>query len=161
MILGITGHRPNLIGGWQIPNPTYDKVCKALYCKFEELNPDKIISGMAQGVDQWAVEQAITLSIPFTAAIPCDNQDSQWPEESKKRYHELLALAEDSVVVSPGPYASFKMHERDRWIVNHSDNLLAVWSGIRKGGTFATVRIGEKHQQKNPNYMIYIINPNQ
>lgn len=159
MILGITGHRPNHLGGYEIPNPTYEKVCAALRQKLEALRPNKIISGMAQGTDQWAVEEAIKLNIPFIAAIPCDNQDLNWPEESKKRYYELLELAEESVVVNPGPYESWKMHERDRWVVQNSDSLLGVWSGIRKGGTFATIQMGKK-KAKTKDYQIHIINPN-
>ena len=144
MILGITGHRPPTLGGYNIPNPTYDAVRDAIREKFEELKPEKIVSGMAQGVDQWAAEIAVEMNIPFIAAIPCDNQDSNWPQSSKDHYQELLSKAESCVNVSPGPYTKDCMHKRDQWVVDNSDNLLAVWNGQRYGGTFATVRMAEK-----------------
>lgn len=147
------------MGGYDIPNPTYDKVCKALRDKFHELKPDKIISGMALGTDQWAAEAAMELGIPFIAAVPCDGQDSMWPDESKRKYQVILDSAAEVVVVSPGPYAPAKMHERDRWMVDHSDMLLGVWSGVRKGGTFGTIRYAEKQQRLRPDYQIHIINP--
>jgi uncharacterized phage-like protein YoqJ len=160
MILAITGHRPPSLGGYNIPNPTYDKIMQALEGKFKELKPEKIISGMALGTDQWAAEMAMKLGIPFIAAVPCDGQDSKWPEESKRKYKTILDSAVEVVVVSPGPYAPDKMHTRDRWMVDHSNELLAVWSGIRHGGTFGTIRYAEKQQNKSrPEYKIHVINP--
>lgn len=159
MILGITGHRPPSLGGYDIPNPTYEKVYTALQDKFHELQPKKIISGMALGTDQWAAWAAHELDIPFIAAVPCEGQDSKWPEESKRKFKHLLDLADEVVVVSPGPYAPEKMHLRDRWIVDNSDALCAVWSGIRHGGTFGTVRYAQKQQNKGREYNIHVINP--
>lgn len=161
MILGITGHRPSSpsMGGYTIPNPTYEKVYAALKEKFELLKPNKIISGMALGTDQWAVSVALELEIPFVAAVPCDGQDRMWPDDSKAKYKEYLDLAEEVVIVSPGPYAPEKMHFRDKWIVDNSDCLLGVWSGIRKGGTFATIRYAEKSINRGRDYDIYLINP--
>jgi len=160
MILGITGHRPPGLGcGYDIPNPVYDKLCKALQDKFQELSVDKIISGMALGTDQWAAWAAMELNIPFIAAVPCDGQDSQWPDESKAKFKFLLDSASEVVVVSPGPYAPEKMHLRDRWIVDHSDALLGVWNGIQKGGTYGTIRYAQKQQVKRPEYKIHIIDP--
>lgn len=160
MILGITGHRPPSLGGYDIPNPMYEKVYRALQDAFHQLRPSKIISGMAQGTDQWAAWAAMELDIPYIAAVPCDGQDSMWPEMAKRKYKILLDSAAEVVVVSPGKYAPEKMHQRDRWIVDNSDSLLAVWSGIRHGGTFATVRHAEKQQNKGrSDYKIHIINP--
>lgn len=160
MILGITGHRPPGLGcGYDIPNPTYEKVYKALIDKFHELSPAKIISGLALGVDTYAAWAAMELNIPFIAAVPCDGQDSRWPEDSQKKYKILIDAASEVVVVSPGPYAFEKMHIRDRWIVDNSNQLLGVWNGIRKGGTFSTIRHAEKSINKGRDYKIHIINP--
>ena len=160
MIIGITGHRPPGLGcGYDIPNPVYDKVCQALSDKFTELKADKIISGMALGTDQWVAMTAVKMSIPFIAAVPCDGQDSQWPDESKAKFKLLLDGAAEVVIVLPGPYAPEKMHLRDRWIVDHSDMLVAVWNGYPKGGTFGTIRYAQKQQTKRPDYKIHIIDP--
>ena len=162
LVLGITGHRPPGLGcGYEITNPTYEKICAALRAKFQELNVSKIISGMALGTDQWAAETAIALGLPFIAAVPCDGQDSKWPEESQRRYQKILDAAVQVVVVSPGPYAPEKMHLRDRWIVDNSHALLAVWNGIRHGGTFGTIRYAEKQQLKRCDYKIHVISPNE
>ena len=162
MILGITGHRPPGLGcGYNIPNPTYEKVYKALQDKFHELCTEKIISGMALGTDQWAAWAAMELGIPFIAAVPFEGQDSQWPDESKRKFKALLDSAAEVVIVSPGGYAPEKMHIRDRWIVDNSDALCAVWTGIQQGGTFGTIRYAEKEISKGRDYKIHFINPNE
>lgn len=168
MRLGITGHRPSPhLGGYDIPNPTYIKIYNELLAKIKELNPECLVSGMAQGTDQWAVKAAIELGIPFIAAVPCDDQDCMWPEDSKKEYQRLLSLAQEVVVVSPGPYGYIevngkkinKMHIRDKWIVDNTDELLAVWNGHRHGGTFATIRMAEKKIARGEKYKLHKITP--
>jgi len=160
MKLAMTGHRPKSLGmGYEIPNPIYDKIYNAILEKFQELSPEKIISGMALGVDTAACWAAIELNIPFVAAVPCDGQDSMWPEDTKRIYRHLLSLAEKVVIVSPGSYAPDKMHTRDRWMIDNSDCLLAVWNGVEKGGTYGTVRYAQKQQLVRPEYKIHRINP--
>lgn len=160
MILGITGHRPHPhLGGYDIPNLMYTALKEAIKEMFVSLNPDKIISGMAQGTDQYSVEVAIELEIPFVAALPCDNQDAMWPQKAKDRFQYLLSKASEIHNVSPGGYTKSCMHERDRWIVNNSDALLAVWNGQNFGGTFATVRMAQKRINKGDQYLIHRINP--
>lgn len=160
MILGVTGHRPPILfGGYNPDKDRYEKMKNFVSNKIIELNPDKIISGMAQGVDQIVAEIAVETGIPFIAAIPCDGQDATWPDEAKKRYMDLLEKASESVVVSPGPYEAKKMHIRDKWIVENSTCLLGVWNGQRYGGTFSTIRSAEKLIAKGREYQIHIINP--
>lgn len=134
MIVALTGHRPEKLGGYTIPNPTYSRVCKRIEAKLQELKPEKIISGMALGVDQWAVNIALNLNIPFVAAIPFVGQERNWPERSQIIYQKLLEKALEKVIVSQGGYAGFKMQIRNKWMVDHCDLLMAVWDGTL-GGT--------------------------
>jgi uncharacterized phage-like protein YoqJ len=62
------------------------------------------------------------------------------------------------VIVSPGSYSPEKMHLRDRWIIDNSNALCAVWTGIQYGGTFGTIRYAEKESKKRE-YKIHFINP--
>src|SRR5713101_7434394 len=132
--IAFTGHRPNKLSGYKLPNPTYTYVCQQLEKTLLELKPDKAISGMALGVDQWAAHICVKLGIPFIAAVPCDNQDSRWPEASKKTYQLLLKKAAEIVVVSPGAYTHECMQKRNEWMVHHCDKLIGVWDGS-SGGT--------------------------
>ena len=88
MIAAFTGHRPNKLGGFKIPNPIYNFINDEITRTLTDLKPKKVITGMALGVDQWAAEVCIKLGVPFVAAVPFRGQELYWPEESRKRYFE-------------------------------------------------------------------------
>src|SRR6185369_8185560 len=102
MIVAFTGHRPDKLGGYKLPNPTYLYVCQEIDKALRELKPEKVISGMALGVDQWAANIAHKLGIPFVAAVPFEGQESAWPQASQKTYRSLIKLATERVVVNEG-----------------------------------------------------------
>lgn len=134
MIISFTGHRPNKLGGFNIPNPTYDFVVKSIRDLLIDLKPEKAISGMALGVDQWAAEICLELGIPLTAAVPFVGQEKIWPVSSVVKFNEILDKATEKVIVSPGGYAAWKMQVRNQWMVDNSDKVIAVFDGS-KGGT--------------------------
>lgn len=153
MIIAFTGHRPDKLGGYKLPNPTYRYVCQQLESKLKELKPEKVISGMALGVDQWAAYISHKLGIPFIAAVPFEGQEGAWPTQSQKTYQKLIKLASERVVVSPGGYSAHKMQIRNQWMVDRCDILLAVWDGST-GGTGNCVNYA-----KSQNKQIVVIDP--
>lgn len=153
MIVAFTGHRPDKLGGYKLPNDTYIKVCRDIDWLLKELNPEKVISGMALGVDQWAAHIAYKLGIPFVAAIPFEGQELAWPEASQKTYRILRKFASEEVIVSPGGYSADKMQVRNIWMVDNCDSLIAVWDGS-KGGTGNCVEYARSVDRK-----IYQIDP--
>jgi uncharacterized phage-like protein YoqJ len=138
--LTVAGHRPPKVGGYRIPNPVFTAVVKAMDEMLMQLRPEVIYTGMALGVDQWAAALAHDNDIPFIAAIPMDGYDSRWPEESQRQYRDLLALAHEIVVVSPGiPYRPELMAIRNTWMVTRSDAVMAVWNGSPGSGTSSCI----------------------
>jgi len=144
MIVAFTGHRPQKLGGFKLPNPIYNNVCQQI----------EKTSGMALGVDQWAASISYKLGIPFIAAVPFIGQESVWATESKKIYNKLLAKAVEKVIVSDGEYSAQKLQIRNEWLCNHSDILLAIFDGS-PGGTANCIKYA-----KSINMKIIIINPN-
>lgn len=138
MIIACTGHRPDKLPnketGYILPNPTYIKVCKEIEKHLLQLKPEKVISGMALGADQYFAFVATKLNIPFIAAIPFEGQESAWPFQSQYLYKVLLKYACEKVIVSPGGYSAYKMQIRNEWMVDKCDILLAIWDGS-SGGT--------------------------
>jgi uncharacterized phage-like protein YoqJ len=153
MIVAFTGHRPNKLGGYDLPNPTYIKVCQEIEKNLKALNPDKVITGMALGVDQWAANIAHKLNIPFIAAVPFKDQESRWPQKSQKIYAKLIGLASEVIIVSPGTYSYEKMQIRNKWMVDNCNKLIAVWDGTT-GGTGNCVEYAKS--VKNDEDIIYI-----
>lgn len=153
MIVAFTGHRPDKLGGYKLPNPTYTKVCREIEKALKEIQPAKTISGMALGVDQWAAYISYKLKIPFIAAIPFEKQESKWPQSSQDTYFKLVKLASEQVIVSPGGYSVEKMQIRNKWMVDHCDKLIAIWDGTA-GGTGNCVEYA-----KSVNKEILLIDP--
>lgn len=132
MIVAGTGHRPNKLGGYS--DQIYQKLVRFAREHLQEHSPSSVISGMALGWDMALAEAAIDLEIPLTAAIPCNGHGSNWPLATQNKYNGILEFAAEVKIVSPGPYENWKMMERNRWMVNNSDLLLALWDGSH-GGT--------------------------
>lgn len=150
--LFITGHRPDKLGGYN-PSPMQDWVKENLKVVFDTLKPEAIISGMALGVDQWAAELALTMGIPFIAAVPFVGQEHMWRIECREHYHRLLGQAKETVIVCPGPYAVWKMQKRNEYMVDRGQAGCGVWDGT-DGGTANCIeyalKVGKPVIQINP-----------
>ena len=147
MIISFTGHRPNKIGGFKIPNETYNWIFKQTEIILKNIKPNKAYCGMALGYDQMCAEICIKLQIPFVAAIPFKGQESVWPKSSRDHYFELLSKADKQIIVSDGAYDIKKMQIRNEFMVDHADIVLACWDGS-PGGTGNCMQYAIK-QMKN------------
>ena len=72
------------------------------------------------------------------AAIPCLTQADTWPQAQQRRYRALLEQCDYETVVQE-KYSSTCMQRRDRYMVDHSAMLIAVFDGL-PGGTRYTVQ---------------------
>lgn len=154
MIVAFTGHRPDKLGGYKLPNPTYIKICQKLDKVLRELKPSKALSGMALGIDQWAANVCVKLEIPFVAVIPFVGQEKMWPADSQRIYNNLLTKAAEKVIVSEGGYSAAKMQIRNQYLVDNCDLLIAVYNGDKTGGTANCINYAKEIGKK-----ILIIDP--
>lgn len=142
-VVSFSGHRPDKLGGYKIPNPVFRSVCEKIEIALQDIKPNKAISGMALGVDQWAASICIKLGIPFVAAVPFKSQESKWPKESQKIYNLILSKASEVVIVCDGEYSSHKLQIRNEWMVDNCNKLIAVYNGT-PGGTKNCVEYANK-----------------
>jgi uncharacterized phage-like protein YoqJ len=153
MIVSFTGHRSHKLGGYG-DSELQQKVRKALHEELVKLSPAKAISGMALGVDQWAAEICGELEIPFIAAVPFKGQERMWPQASKEHYFALLEQANSVCYICDPGYEPWKMQQRNEWMIDNSDCVIAVWDGTN-GGTGNCVKyaqsIGKTIHRINPN----------
>ena len=137
-----TGHRPKgLPFGYNERDSRCKKLKKALkkliLNKIQEENTTAFLSGMALGTDMFAAEIVLGLkrkfsNITLTAVLPCRTQAARWNKEATARYELILAKCSC-------------MHKRNSYMVEHSDCVIAVWSGI-EGGTANTIHFAtERH----------------
>ena len=158
MILSITGHRPDKLPdkqtGYRI-NPCNTFVRNELRKHILEIKPEKLLSGVALGIDTIAAEICIELGVKWDAIVPFKGQENYWPLEARERYHKLITAADQVVIVNPGGFASWKMQTRNQYLVDHSSKLLAVFIPTeRKGGTFNCIQYANKQKKE-----IIYINP--
>lgn len=144
-----TGHRPKgLPFGYNEKDSRCKKLKKALkkliLNKIQEENTTAFLSGMALGTDMFAAEIVLELKrkfrdITLTAVLPCRTQAARWNKESTAIYENILNKC-DKVIVLQEEYSPNCMHKRNLYMVEHSDCVIAVWSGT-EGGTSNTIRI--------------------
>ena len=166
MRLSITGHRPQHLGGFDNSRNRCLPIKKVLETEFFRLFKDPItrenlpgsylFSGMALGVDQWAVEVALELGLRVTAVVPCLWQESKWPPASQEHYQRLLKACHSVIQVSDQLYdpALKQMQKRNEALVDACELLLAVWDGAARNadgkgsGTYHCVLAAKrKHRQ--------------
>ncbi len=157
-----TGHRPS---GLPFKYNEKDPRCIELKNRIRfnitrlitENGVTNFITGMAMGIDIFAAEEVLKLknmfpNIKLICAIPCPNQTDGWNSYWCQRYDDILSKASESIVLSQ-EYSKACMHIRNRYMVDNSNYIIAVWNG-KNGGTSSTLKYAEKKNRK-----ITIINP--
>ena len=142
-----TGHRPQSL---QFGFNENDSRCAALKQTLreqiirliEEENVTHFISGMAIGIDMYAAEIVLNLKksypgITLESAIPCETQAVKWSVALRERYYDIAAKCDKETMLQTH-YTPDCMDKRNRYMVDHSDVVIAVWSG-RPSGTGKTV----------------------
>lgn len=153
MILAVTGHRPDKLGGYgddvhrrlvalardclraRLPDPL---ACWAVAA------PQLVVcTGMALGWDQAVARAAGELDIPYVAVVPHRDQPSRWNRESRIYYDALLGNAARTIVLFGGAWQNWMLLARNAYLVGACDELLALWSGAA-GGTAGCVAMAER-----------------
>ena len=162
-----TGHRKILNSYYNSSHPTPEwaqlkQYLLGIISAFIAQGVSTFYSGMAIGVDTVAAEAVGELKPAYTgielhAAIPFPSQPSTWPKASKDNYFRILNdLCDAQHVVSEDPFTSWKMIARDKFMVDNSHYIIAIWDGRDGGGTCATVKYA---QQQNKQIFRIVPNP--
>lgn len=101
------------------------------------------ICGMARGTDLYFAEAVLALrerrpDVTLEAARPCESQTNAWPPTEQRRYQSILERCDYETLVQHR-YDRGCMQRRNRYMVDRSALVLAVYNGIPKGGTYQTL----------------------
>lgn len=141
-----TGHRPGKLP-WK--EEEWDPRCLRLKERLAaavdgayEKGMRHFICGMARGADLYFCEAVLDLrrrqpDVFLEAAVPCPQQASRWPKAQKERYDRLLAEC-DLVTLVQENYTPDCMMRRNRYMVERSGMIIAVYDGL-PGGTMRTL----------------------
>lgn len=121
---------------------------RAICQLIEESGIVNFIAGGALGFDTLAAETVLSLKqsypkIKLLLALPCPEQTYRWKQEDKARYDRILAACDKYVYLSEH-YTPTCMHDRNRFLVDHSSICIAYLENGAKGGTAYTVAYAKK-----------------
>lgn len=161
-ICAFTGHRPRKFP-WRNNEAVGDcvelkKVLAEQIKKLADNGVTDFLTGLALGVDTWAALSVLGLqkenpALKLHCILPGREQADPWTVSERGVYQSILEQA-DSVVYVNRNYTRNCMLERNHFLVDHCDFLLAVYNGERRGGTAATVRYAQKANRE-----IIVIDP--
>ena len=105
-------------------------------------------NGMAMGFDLLAAERVLTLKrkfpqIQLIACVPFYGQEKSFLETDKKRYAKILKKADEVVTLSEKYYKGC-LHQRNRYMAERGDILIA-YCKQESGGTAYTVKYFKKN----------------
>lgn len=129
-----TGHRPEKLGCGEATAKA--KLCHAI----DEAIQDgyvTFISGMARGVDIWGAElvlerRATNPALHLICALPYAGFEQRWSPQWQMRYQEILQQA-DLIKVICSSYSMAAFQKRNKWMVDHSSRLIAIYNGTPSG----------------------------
>lgn len=157
-----TGHRPkNLPFGYDEDDKRCIKLKNIIQNEIENLitknNAEHFITGMALGIDLICAEIVLELKkkyphITLESAIPCETQAVKWSEKQRNRYFRIAEKCDKETLIQHH-YDKECIQKRNRYMVDSSGFVLAVWNG-NPSGTGNTVRYAKEKGKK-----IIIINP--
>lgn len=159
----VTGHRPQKLYGFDIGNPKWTALKEKLKTLLLDNGCTTAVTGMALGVDMIFAIAVCELKdagydIKLHCAIPCLEHTKKWEEIAKDGWNEttrnnmrvsiliyqkILEYADVKKIVTEQPYEPWMMDARNRYMVDMSDAVIAVWDGS-PGGTGNCVRYAEK-----------------
>lgn len=141
-----TGHRPSkLPWGDDERDPRCLELKRAILRELERLyrrGYRHFICGMALGCDLYFSEAVLELkerypAATLEAALPFPGQAERWSAANRSRWQSILAACDRQSVVQEG-YDRWCMLRRDRYMVDHSSAVLAVFDDT-PGGTKYTL----------------------
>jgi hypothetical protein len=136
--IGVTGHRAL---GDQTTVQFVMQAFRDLLSQAQQEHPAGVIalSGLAEGSDTLFAETALALGIPLEAVIAYERFEEDFPPGSERERYQRLLKQSQTVHHMPFDERSDDAYlSVGKWIVDHSDLLLAAWNGqsaAGKGGT--------------------------
>lgn len=149
-----TGHRPDKLPWGENES---DPRCVRLKERIAQAVEDAYVAGcrhficgMARGCDLYFAEAVLALreeepDLTLECARPCETQADSWPAAEKARYESILDRCNFETLVQHS-YDRFCMMRRNRYMVDRSSRIIAVYNGAPKGGTAQTLAYALKQK---------------
>ena len=146
-----TGHRPEKLP-WG--SDEGDRRCIGLKARLSHVLEEAYAAGirhymcgMARGADFYFCEAVLALrgrrgAVTLEAVRPCEVQAALWRERARQRYFSLIEQCDCETLVQRR-YDKGCMLRRNRYMVDRSSHLIAVYDGML-GGTMYTINYAKR-----------------
>lgn len=147
-VCAFTGHRPSKYPYLAQENSEAYRRMEAevlsLILKLAKDGYSHFICGGALGADMLCEKQVLALKairphVTLELALPCPEHSAVWPESDKQALEQIAEEADIITTVCP-IYTQFCMNERNKYMVERCDTLVAIYDGTR-GGTQNTLNM--------------------
>ncbi len=107
----------------------------------------RFISGAAIGFDLLAAEEVVALraeraDVQLVLALPFVGQEAKYSEGDKARYRDVVAVADEVIVIEPC-FSLKSYHLRNQYMIDNCSALIAYSCGKGRG-TLSTIRRAAK-----------------
>ena len=146
--VGVTGHRR--LDVTAALERAIDDVLGRIAVAFS--TPLTIVSPLAEGADQLVVRRAIALGhrkLIVPLPLPQDDYLRSFElAEARGEFLRLVAQADEVVVMDEAPSHVDAYHAVGRWVLDHSEVLLAIWDGEPPRGEAGTGAIVDEARER-------------
>lgn len=138
-IIGVTGHRPEKLYGYDLTEPRWIKL-KELFKKV--LLKEKAtagVTGMALGTDQVFAMSVLELkeqgcNIKLIAMLPFKGYSCKWPQEAQALFNNMLGKADKINYTGTSlQNVGYSLQKRNEALVDVVRKLICVWDGSPSG----------------------------
>jgi len=147
-VIAFTGHRPERLAA------IADVATLRANLSLKLVHASSCITGMANGFDTVAGLVCRNMKIPYKCVVPYKQHIPTKVRsvllagrpiitlnQRETDYYNLLVGAKDvHILHDEMGYNVAWYFERDRWMVDHADEVIAAWDGVKKGGTWETIK---------------------
>ena len=127
-----TGHRPkSLPFGYDEQNPQCIRMRFLIWNLLNKLITEKGVTHHPE--------------ITLECAFPCETQAVRWSESQRERYYRIAEQCDKETMLQHH-YDKDCMQKRNRYMVDSSDIIIAVWNG-KPSGTGNTIRYAQEQEK--------------
>ena len=144
MKIALTGHRPQRLFGNNLSNTKWQAVSAWIKDVLIRNNCTVAFSGMAKGSDllyALAVKDLAEkgYNINLNLIFPCKGYGSNSPDKRYLMWYQQAIDAANKITYIHKEWTPTADDDRDKYMVDNCDMLIAIFDGIEAGGVFKTI----------------------
>lgn len=145
MKIALTGHRPQRLFGNNLKNGKWQKISEWIKTTLVQNGCTVAYSGMASGSDMLFAlsvkeikESGINMDLRLV--FPCNGYGSKSKDKRYLSWRREIIDASDERIFMHENWCSTCDDDRDRYMVDNCDKLIAIFDGINAGGVYKTIQ---------------------